>query len=316
MKRVSVEDTQYEPRQIALKMLDFYEKDGIVDRLSKQPMPSLETTVAILADLLAVLFPRHFSPSHLDRSNVAGYLTEKIEDIDSRLGEQIARSFRHECPDPGKLHQPCDNCLSRGREQALIFLQKIEALREILAGDVQAAYDGDPAAKSLDEIVFSYPGFRAIVIYRIAHELCLQNVPLLPRIMTEYAHGATGVDIHPGAQIGKSFFIDHATGVVVGETTQIGDNVKIYQGVTLGALSPAAGQLLRNQKRHPTIEDDVTIYSGATILGPVTIGRQATIGGNVWLTSSIPPGTRVIIDKPRLLYKTSSTKEYVWDFQI
>jgi serine O-acetyltransferase len=179
-------------------------------------------------------------------------------------------------------------------------------LREILARDVQAAYDGDPAAKSLDEIIFSYPCILAITVYRIAHELHGQGVPLLPRIMTEYAHGVTGIDIHPGAKIGKNFFIDHGTGVVIGETTEIGDRVKIYQSVTLGALSfPKDGQgnLIRGVKRHPPIEDDVTIYSNATILGSTVIGTRSVIGGNVWITRDVPPDTMVTIEQPHLQYK-------------
>ncbi|MBM3211702.1 serine acetyltransferase, partial [Candidatus Poribacteria bacterium] len=169
-------------------------------------------------------------------------------------------------------------------------------------------------AKSLDEIIFSYPGIVAITTYRIAHEIHIQGIPMLPRIMTEYAHGITGIDIHPGATIGRSFFIDHGTGVVIGETTEIGDRVKLYQGVTLGALSfpkDSTGALVRGRKRHPTIEDDVTIYSGATILGGDTvIGKNSVIGGNVWLVESVPPGTRVTIEEPQLVYKsrTSSTK--------
>jgi serine O-acetyltransferase/thioredoxin len=193
------------------------------------------------------------------------------------------------------------------RNIGFIREKELEAmLREILAGDVQAAYDGDPAAKSLDEIIFSYPCILAITVYRVAHELHGQGVPLLPRIMTEYAHGVTGIDIHPGAKIGKNFFIDHGTGVVIGETTEIGDRVKIYQSVTLGALSfPKDGQgnLIRGVKRHPTIEDDVTIYSNATILGPTVIGTRSVIGGNVWITRDVPADTMVTIEQPHLQYK-------------
>jgi serine O-acetyltransferase len=175
-----------------------------------------------------------------------------------------------------------------------------------LASDVRAAYEGDPAAKSYDEIVFSYPGVFAVMVYRIAHQLHIQQIPLLPRIMTEYAHSLTGIDIHPGAEIGESFFIDHGTGVVVGETCKIGRNVRLYQGVTLGALSLPrdAGERLRESKRHPTIEDNVIIYAGATILGGDTvIGARSVIGGNVWITESVPPDTKVLLEKPRLVYK-------------
>src|SRR5207253_1436822 len=192
----------------------------------------------------------------------------------------------------------------------------------MLAADVQAAFDSDPAAQSTDETIFCYPGLFAITVQRLAHEFHKMGVPLLPRIMTEYAHSLTGIDIHPGARLGKSFFIDHGTGVVIGETCEIGDNVKIYQGVTLGALAPAFGQMLRGQKRHPTIEDDVTIYSGATILGGETvIGRGATIGGNVFITSSVPPLNQVTADPPKLKYRDRRPRamrepEMALDFQI
>jgi serine O-acetyltransferase len=216
---------------------------------------------------------------------------------------QISRSIRHECR---RLNSLCTLCIERGQKDALIFLGKIPSLRRILATDVQAAYDGDPAAKSLDEIIFSYPGLQAIATYRLAHELHIQGVPLIPRIMTEHAHSITGIDIHPGAQIGDTFFIDHGTGVVIGETTEIGRAVKIYQGVTLGALSfpkDSGGNLIRGRKRHPTIQDEVTIYSNATILGPIVIGARSVIGGNTWITREVPPDTVVTIETPHLSYK-------------
>jgi serine O-acetyltransferase len=196
-------------------------------------------------------------------------------------------------------------------------------LRAILSDDVQAAYDGDPAAKSLHEIIFCYPGVEAVTIYRIAHELYLLDVPLIPRMMTEYAHRKTGVDIHPGARIGRSFFIDHATGVVIGETTDIGDRVKLYQGVTLGALSfpkDADGNIIRGMKRHPTIEDDVVIYANATILGGKTvIGHHAVVGSNVWLTETVAPYTVVSMEKPSLRFKDSSSTrklDFIPDYSI
>jgi serine O-acetyltransferase len=188
----------------------------------------------------------------------------------------------------------------------------MNSLRKALAADVLATYHGDPAAKSYDEVIFSYPGILAITVYRIAHQLVNLGVPLLPRIMTEYAHSITGIDIHPAATIGKSFVIDHGTGVVIGESTEIGDHARIYQGVTLGALSipKGASDEFRGKKRHPTIEDDVIIYSGATILGGETvIGARSVIGGNVWLTESVPPDTTVFIEKPRLIYKSKKKKQ-------
>jgi serine O-acetyltransferase len=188
----------------------------------------------------------------------------------------------------------------------MLFLNAVPDMRKTLATDVRAAYQGDPAAKSYDEIVFSYPGIFAITVYRIAHQLFSQQIPLLPRMMMEYAHGVTGIDIHPGAEIGESFFIDHGTGVVVGETTVIGERVRVYQGVTLGALSLPRDAVddLRVRKRHPTIEDDVIVYAGATILGGDTvIGKGSVVGGNVWITESVPPGTKVFLETPKLVYK-------------
>jgi len=184
-------------------------------------------------------------------------------------------------------------------------MQDLPSLRLMLASDVRAAYQGDPAARSFDEIIFSYPGLFAVSVYRMAHNLWEQRIPFLPRIITEYAHSVTGIDIHPGAHIGESFFIDHGTGVVIGETTEIGNSVRLYQGVTLGALSLPrdAGEQLRNKKRHPTIEDDVIVYSGARILGGDTvIGARSIIGGNVWLTESVPPDIRIILKKPELIF--------------
>jgi serine O-acetyltransferase len=190
------------------------------------------------------------------------------------------------------------------RETVEAFLPRLPVIRSLLAEDVEAAYQGDPAARSFAEIVVAYPSIRAVAVHRIAHELQRLQVPILPRMMSEHAHDQSGIDIHPGAKIGRRFFIDHGTGVVIGETTEIGDDVRIYQGVTLGARSPRHGESLRGVKRHPTIEDDVTIYAGATILGGETvIGRGSVIGGNVWLTESVPPGSRVTADPPRLQVK-------------
>ena len=201
----------------------------------------------------------------------------------------------------------CTSCSERGQKEALTLLRKLKGLRKILAEDVRAAYQGDPAAKSFDEIIFGYPSIMAIITYRLAHELHVQEVPLIPRMMTEYAHSVTGIDIHPGAVIGRHCFIDHGTGVVIGETSIIGEYVRIYQGVTLGALSlpmEEKGDTLRKMKRHPTIEDHVTIYAGATILGGETVvGAGSVIGGNVWLTRSVPPGVTVMIEAPKLKYK-------------
>ncbi|MBM4047386.1 MAG: serine acetyltransferase [Planctomycetes bacterium] len=302
------------------KIIRSYHHEEAIDRVCSCPIPSQESVIWILNELFAVLYPGYVGRQDLDETNLTYHVGEKVNRIFDVLSDQIAKSVRHECK---RLRSVCVKCAELGQEKAVAFIQRIPKLRQMLAGDVQAAFDGDPAAKSLDEIIFSYPCLRAITVYRIAHELHLQGVPLLPRIMTEYAHSVTGIDIHPGATIGHNFFIDHGTGVVIGETTEIGDNVKLYQGVTLGALSfpkDAHGKLIRGRKRHPTLEDNVTIYANATILGGDTvIGRGSTIGGNVWLIESVPPGTKVVIEHPRQKYRDNvgrDQEETVADFQI
>jgi serine O-acetyltransferase len=218
------------------------------------------------------------------------------------LSKQIVLSFQHGCL---KYAQPCRECTERSHETTFQFIECLPDLRAVLATDIRAAMEGDPAAKSYDEIIFSYPGLFAIIVYRMAHKLHERNVPLLPRIMTEHSHSLTGIDIHPGAEIGESFFIDHGTGVVVGETTEIGNRVRLYQGVTLGALSLPGDKIdrFRNKKRHPTIEDDVIIYSNATLLGTdAIIGARSIIGGNVWITGRVPPDTKVVLKSPELIY--------------
>jgi serine O-acetyltransferase len=222
--------------------------------------------------------------------------------LNKELSSQIVLANQHDCL---RYDQPCVACEEAGRTKALSFIQALPQLREVLATDVRAAMEGDPAAKNFDEIITSYPGLFAITVQRIAHELYKLKIPRLPRAITEYAHSFTGIDIHPGAKIGKSFFIDHGTGVVIGETTEIGNRVRLYQGVTLGALSmpKEAVERFREKKRHPTIEDDVIVYSNTTILGGETvIGARSTIGGNVWITESVPPDTKVYLKKPELIY--------------
>ena len=250
-----------------------------------------------------VLYPGYFSRERIDTVNLNYYLGQEATAFFEILSEQITLAIRHECR---RYNMSCVNCEERGQEIAIKFMQELPRLREILAGDVRAAHEGDPAAKSYDEIIFSYPGLFAITVYRIAHELYKHHLSLIPRIMSEYAHNKTGIDIHPGARIDESFFIDHGTGVVIGETTRIGKRVRIYQGVTLGALSLPKDEVerLRSEKRHPTIEDDVIIYAGVTILGGETvIGARSVIGGNTWLTSSVPPDTKVFLKKPELIFK-------------
>lgn len=272
------------------------------DHVGPEPIPSREATVDIVSKANRLLYPGYFIRTRLEQFNLSYYFGQEAVALFELLSEQVTLALRHDCI---RHNLPCIQCEARGHEASISFMHHLPALRKMLASDVRAAYQGDPAAKSFDEIIFSYPGLLAITIYRMAHQLWEQGIPLIPRIMTEYAHSITGIDIHPGAHIGESFFIDHGTGVVIGETTEIGSRVRLYQGVTLGALSLPrdAGEQLRNTKRHPTIEDDVIIYSGATILGGETvIGARSVIGGNVWLTESVPPDTRVIIKKPELIY--------------
>ena len=250
--------------------------------------------------------PGYFIRGRLDEVNLGYYFGQEATAFFETLSEQITLAIRHECL---RYDHPCTVCEERGQEAAIDFMRTLPALRSALARDVRAAHEGDPAAKSYDEIIFSYPGLYAITVYRVAHTLHEFGIQLLPRIMSEYAHSLTGIDIHPAAHIGESFFIDHGTGVVIGETTEIGDRVRVYQGVTLGALSLPrhSAERLRDKKRHPTIEDDVVIYSGATILGGETvIGARSVIGGNVWITESVPADMRVIMKKPELVFKGNS----------
>ncbi len=269
--------------------------------LGNNLLPSRENIVRIIEIFQEIIFPGYFGKKGMDKSSIQYHIGDCLETIYELLFQEIYRSIRHGCKISEDL---CIHCEEASENNVLSFLEKIPEIREILATDIQAAYDGDPAAQSHDEIIFSYPIIYTIMIYRLAHELHKQGIPLLPRIMTELAHSKTGIDIHPGAVIGRYFFVDHGTGVVIGETSMIGQNVKLYQGVTLGALSfpkDGNGNLIRGKKRHPTIEDNVVIYAGATVLGGETIiGKGSVIGGNVWLTHSVPPGTKVLIAEPQL----------------
>src|ERR1044071_7492961 len=273
-----------------------------LEHLAPTPLPDKASVIQILDGLLEVIYPGYFGRKYVESANLEYHIGDLIDSIYARLTQEIYRSVR---PDCNATADHCGHCHEIAEDQSLGLLRRIPDLRSRLSADEQAAYDGDPAAKTIDEVIFSYPAIFAITIFRIAHELNVQGIPLLPRIMTEHAHSITGIDIHPGATIGSGFFIDHGTGVVIGETTNIGNRVKLYQGVTLGALSFAMdeeGRMIRGKKRHPTIEDDVVIYAGATILGGSTvIGRGSVIGGNVWLTRSVPPFTRVIISEPELV---------------
>lgn len=270
--------------------------------LGETPLPSEAVTEDVLGKLRTVLFPGYFGRECINKTNVDFYVGELLYEVYELLSGEIYKAFRQKCPHGAEGN--CNSCEEQAEEVCLKFMRTVPGLRKLLGLDVEAAMDGDPAARSYDEIIFSYPWLVALTAYRVAHELFRLNVALIPRMMTEYAHRQTGIDIHPGAQIGSRFFIDHGTGVVIGETTVIGNNVKIYQGVTLGALSfpkDGAGKLVRGKKRHPTIEDNVVIYAGATILGGDTvIGRDSVIGGNVWIVSSVPPGSKVMNEVSRL----------------
>lgn len=297
-------------RAVVTQLVASCESEHTVDHVGTALIPSKDEIIRILDVLQDILFPGYFGRQELTHSTLEYHLGHELMKVFDLLSSQISRSIRHECR---RMDSLCVRCVQKGREEALIFIERLPWLRYMLAMDVRAHYEGDPASKSLDEIVFCYPGLYAIFVYRVAHELHKRNIPLLPRIMTEHAHSRTGIDIHPGATIGTNFFIDHGTGVVVGETTEIGNRVRIYQGVTLGALSvpreSEGGSSLRGKKRHPTIEDDVTIYAQATILGGETvIGARSVIGGNVWLTSSVPPDTTVIIEPPRHIFKEDKNK--------
>lgn len=258
-------------------------------------IPSREVIVRILDRLFAVLYPGFYGVPHLTGENVEFHVGALLDDIAADLFEQACLSYQLE---NGHDDGSAEAIARRAEAAVQTFFERLPELRRILVLDIQAAMDGDPAARSFAEIIFAYPGHLAITVNRIAHELFEIGVPLLPRIMTEYAHGRTGIDIHPGAKIGESFFIDHGTGVVIGETAEIGNGVKIYQGVTLGALSfpkDERGRVLKGFKRHPTLEDNVVIYAGSTILGGDTvIGAGAVIGGNSWVTESVAPGAKIM----------------------
>jgi len=258
-------------------------------------LPSPERTIAVLEKLIEVLYPGIHGNPHLTRGNVDLHIAALLDDIAAELVEQARVTLHRTCPEAG---ESCSRCGAAATAAVDGFLTVLPGVRRLLTLDIRAAYEGDPAARSFEEIMLAYPGLRAVTVYRLAHELHRLGLPLLARIMTEHAHRETGIDIHPGARIGKSFFIDHGTGVVIGETTTIGRNVKIYQGVTLGALSiprDERGNVIRGKKRHPTIGDDVVIYAGATILGGDTvIGKGSVVGGNTWVIHTVPPRSRVI----------------------
>lgn len=260
----------------------------------RHTLPSRRTVISVLNRLFEAFFPGFIGKQYLTHDNVRFHVGALLDEVGDQLSDQVYAAVRHERAD---IADDREQCLAFAESAVIRLFEKLPEIRRLLILDVAAGFDGDPAAKNSSEIIFSYPCIVAVAIYRLAHELEVAGVPLLPRIAAEWAHSRTGIDIHPGARIGERFFIDHGTGVVIGETTIIGNSVKLYQGVTLGALSfpkDERGKLIRGLRRHPQICDQVVIYGGATILGDVTIGEGAVIGGNVWLTESVPPHTKVV----------------------
>lgn len=283
------------------ELVNTYEDDIGINHKEGHDLPDRAKVLRCLERLFDICFPGFFFDGHpVTHSNLPYHIGDQVNHILIDLTAEVERAFRYACQ-----LECCESCHVSDRARVAVehLLKSLPGIREVLKTDVQAGFDGDPASGSVNEVIISYPAVQAITTYRLAHVLYEQQVPLIPRLWSEYAHSRTGVDINPGAKIGGSFFIDHGTGVVIGETCEIGEHVQIYQGVTLGALAPAKGQALHGVKRHPTIEDNVTIYAGATILGGKTvIGKGATIGGNVWLTDSVEAGTKVVLAKADLVY--------------
>jgi serine O-acetyltransferase len=296
-----------------------YTECSRTSHLGHKPLPSREAIGDVLCDLMDILYPGYWRRQNLHLGNVEYHVGDLIDRLHDTLTVQTARALRHEHHCNAAEAVPMD-LEGLAQQKTVELLRRLPDIRLELEQDVQAAYEGDPAAKSFHEVIFCYPGLEAVSVYRIAHELLLLGVPLIPRMMTEHAHSKTGIDIHPGARIKPGFFIDHGTGVVIGETCDIGRNVKLYQGVTLGALSfprDADGNIIRGMKRHPTLEDEVVVYANATILGGDTvIGHRAVIGSNVWLTQSVPPHHVVTMEKPSLRIRGPDTDPTVPKYQI
>lgn len=278
------------------EMVTAYREDEIYTSLSQAVLPDRNEIIRLINNFRELFYPKHFGNRELYDCTIEYCTGNLLLQIEQRMYRQINLVLLGKCGagDAGER-----DIEAKASEISAAFMQTLPDIRRRMVLDIKAAYDGDPAAADYDQIIFSYPGVFAVMVYRIAHELTLLNVPLIPRVMTEYAHSRTGIDINPGAVIGRYFFMDHGTGIVIGETTEIGDNVQIYQGVTLGALSTRGGQDLRGKKRHPTIEDNVTIYSNASILGGKTvIGHDSVIGGSAFITASVPPNSKVSIVAP------------------
>ena len=297
--------------KVAKGLTENYASEELFMPKSGRRLPNRSVIIDIVRDLKSIIFPGYFSTDTSATVFPEYYVGHRLNDIYDRLKNQIeiALLYHGEEPEEAATHADRTTCG---------FFEQLPEIQRLLLTDVQAGFDGDPAAKSKEEIIFSYPGLFAIYVYRLAHVLYKEEIPFIPRVMSEYAHGRTGIDINPGATIGEYFFIDHGTGVVVGETTEIGNNVKLYQGVTLGALSTRKGQQLANVKRHPTIRDNVTIYSNSTVLGGETVvGENTIIGGNTFITESIPANTKVSAKSPELVIKKPKSQvsaTNVWDY--
>jgi len=295
-------------------MLESYRRDPRAQHVNRRFLPSRDEILEVVELLLQLFYPGYFGRQDLDDENLAFHVGNLLSTLREKVERQVGSclNFAAECGD-----RESGACAEEARRITAAFLDRLPAVRDALVLDVQAAYDGDPAAASLDEVILAYPGMLAVTVHRVAHELHVMGVPLMPRIMSEWAHSRTGADIHPGARIGSSFFIDHATGVVVGETSRIGSRVKLYQGVTLGAISiprDERGRVIRDTRRHPTVEDGVTIYANATVLGGETVvGADSVIGGSVFVTESVPGSTRVAVRPPEM---TLRAKADAGDFVI
>ena len=282
---------------VAKGLTENYASEELFMPKSGRRLPNRSVIIDIVRDLKSIVFPGYFSTDTSATIFPEYYVGHRLNDIYDRLKNQIEIALLYHGEEP-------EEAAARADRTTCGFFEQLPEIQRLLLTDVQAGFDGDPAAKSKEEIIFSYPGLFAIYVYRLAHILYKEEIPFIPRVMSEYAHGRTGIDINPGATIGEYFFIDHGTGVVVGETTEIGNNVKLYQGVTLGALSTRMGQQLANVKRHPTIRDNVTIYSNSTVLGGETVvGENTIIGGNTFITESIPANTKVSAKSPELVIK-------------
>lgn len=318
--------------ELTRRIVATYGETPTIHHLGHCPLPNCDAVISACEDLKEILYPGYRRRENLHLGNVTYHVGDLIDGLHDKLTMQIGRALRHgyacgqtraDASDgtADEIHGGEIDFEALGQAKAVEFLEKLPDVRRLLAGDVQAAYDGDPAVRTLDEVIFCYPGLEAVTIHRLAHLLYRLKIPLIPRMMAEWAHSRTGIDIHPGATIGDHFFIDHGTGVVIGETCEIGSHVKVYQGVTLGALSfptDAQGELVRGAKRHPTIEDRVVIYANATILGGGTrIGHDSVIGSSVWITRSVEPGTTVVLEKPKLRMKGEAPNpETEADYQI